>query len=124
MKSIKEMESRILKMTALIALLLAVGSLLIDYYLALGIAAGFFISVFYFRMLVFSVCRLTANENASGLKIKNFFGCFLRFLILGFLFWAATLKGIMFFVGTAIGFFCLKISIIYLGIKRDMPCRI
>ena len=123
MDCIKEMESRVLKMTAIIAFILAIISLLIDNYLSVGVIAGFFMGIFYFKMLVFSVSRLTAGSNFHKVKIKSVFGCLFRFLILGIFFWLATFKGIMFFAGTAIGFFSLKISIIYLGIKREILCR-
>jgi hypothetical protein len=118
------MESKILKMTALIASLLAIVSLFINDLLTLGVVAGFLMGAFYLKILVFSVSRITASENISKIKIKSIFGCFLRFLILGIFFWLATFKGVMFFVGTALGFFSLKISIIYLGVKRRLLCRI
>jgi len=123
MNCIKEMEAKILKMTAVIACVLAIASLFINSYLSVGVVAGFFMGVFYFKMLVFSVSRITASGNISKVKIKSLFGCLIRFLILGIFFWLATFKGVMFFIGTAIGFFSLKISIFYLGIKRGMLCR-
>jgi len=123
MNCIKEMETKILKMTAIIAFALTIISLFINNLLAVGVLAGFFMGVFYFKMLVFSVSRITASGNISKVKIKNLFGCFLRFLILGIFFWLATIKGVMFFIGTTVGFFSLKISIIYLGIRRGIPCK-
>lgn len=123
MECVKEMELRVLKMAAIIAFILAVISLLIDNYLAAGVVAGFFMGVFYFKILVFSVSRLMDSGNSGKVKMKSIFGCLLRFLILGIFFWLATFKGIIFFAGTVVGFFSLKISIFYLGIKKGLLCK-
>ncbi len=123
MECVKEMELRVLKMAAIIAFILAVISLLIDNYLAAGVVAGFFMGVFYFKILVFSVSRLMDSGNFGKVKMKSIFGCLSRFLILGIFFWLATFKGSIFFAGTVVGFFSLKISIFYLGIKKGLLCK-
>ncbi len=122
MERVKEMELKVLKMAAIIAVIPAVISLLIDNCLTLGVVAGFFMGVVYFKILVFSVSRLMAGNNSGRVKIKSIFGCLLRFLILGIFFWLATLKGSIFFAGSVVGFFSLKISIFYLGIKKGILC--
>jgi hypothetical protein len=123
MEDIKIMERRILQMSAFIAAVLAIISFFIDKRLSLGVLAGFFIGVFYFKILVFSIVRIMSNYRNGNLKVKNVFGGVFRFLLLGLLFWLASLKGLTFFIGSAVGFFSLKVSIIYLGIKKGNLCR-
>jgi hypothetical protein len=123
MDDIKIMERRILKMSAFIAAVLAMVSFFIDRHLFLGILAGFFIGVFYFKILVFSIVRIMSNYHNGNLKVKNVLGGVFRFLLLGLFFWMASLKGLTFFIGSAVGFFSLKVSIIYLGIRKGSLCR-
>ena len=125
MNDTQALQIRIFKKAVIMSCILIFLSLFLrNLDISVGIAAGFFIGLFHFKMIVLSVKRLTDTKNVGAVRALSFMGCFLRFIILGVLFWLAAAKGLVFFAGTAVGFFTIKISIILESLNKRLLWKV
>jgi len=122
---VKNLQIRIFKKALILTVVSVLISLFIkDPYITTGIIAGFFIGVIHFKMLSSSAETLTGFKRSNWIMAFSILGVFSRFLILGILFWFAIIKSTHFFVGTVIGFFTIKASVLLESTNRKLLWKI
>ena len=112
MNPIKGLETKLIKVAFLLAVILVIVLLLLrQYNIAIGLLAGTMVSIVNFKLLAKDIIKKTSVKGGGKLFFRITGGYILRYGLMAIVLIIAAKKDIYYFAGAAVGLFAIRAAI-------------